>query len=71
MLTTLGGFAEFERELIRARTGEGREKVSLALGTTIPTTRTHWLEFAHYRKRMRSVLNLIQSSSAKADQRGL
>jgi DNA invertase Pin-like site-specific DNA recombinase len=26
MLTVLGGFAEFERELIRARTGEGRER---------------------------------------------
>ena len=25
-LTVLGGFAEFERELIRARTGEGRER---------------------------------------------
>ncbi len=25
MLTVLGGLAEFERELIRARTGEGRE----------------------------------------------
>ena len=26
MLTMLGGLAEFERELIRARTGEGRER---------------------------------------------
>ena len=26
MLTTLGGLAEFERELIRARTGEGRKR---------------------------------------------
>jgi DNA invertase Pin-like site-specific DNA recombinase len=26
MLTVLGGWAEFERELIRARTGEGRER---------------------------------------------
>jgi DNA invertase Pin-like site-specific DNA recombinase len=25
MLTVLGGLAEFERELIRARTGEGRQ----------------------------------------------
>jgi DNA invertase Pin-like site-specific DNA recombinase len=25
MLTLLGGLAEFERELIRSRTGEGRE----------------------------------------------
>lgn len=27
MLTVLGGLAEFERELIRARTGEGRSRV--------------------------------------------
>ena len=26
MLTVLGGLAEFEKELIRARTGEGRER---------------------------------------------
>jgi DNA invertase Pin-like site-specific DNA recombinase len=26
MVTVLGGLAEFERELIRARTGEGRER---------------------------------------------
>ncbi len=26
MLTVLGGLAEFERELIRARTGEGRAR---------------------------------------------
>ena len=26
MLTVLGGLAEFERELIRSRTGEGRER---------------------------------------------
>jgi DNA invertase Pin-like site-specific DNA recombinase len=26
MLTVLGGLAEFERELMRARTGEGRER---------------------------------------------
>jgi DNA invertase Pin-like site-specific DNA recombinase len=26
MLAVLGGLAEFERELIRARTGEGRER---------------------------------------------
>lgn len=29
MLTVLGGLAEFERELIRARTGEGRERAKL------------------------------------------
>jgi DNA invertase Pin-like site-specific DNA recombinase len=26
MLTVLGGLAEFERDLIRTRTGEGRER---------------------------------------------
>jgi DNA invertase Pin-like site-specific DNA recombinase len=26
MLTVLGGLAEFERELIRARTGDGRKR---------------------------------------------
>jgi Resolvase, N terminal domain/Helix-turn-helix domain of resolvase len=30
MLTVLGGLAEFERELIRARTGEGRERAKKA-----------------------------------------
>jgi DNA invertase Pin-like site-specific DNA recombinase len=30
MLTVLGGLAEFERELIRARTGEGRERAKAA-----------------------------------------
>lgn len=29
MLTVLGGLAEFERELIRARTGEGRERAKV------------------------------------------
>jgi DNA invertase Pin-like site-specific DNA recombinase len=30
MLTVLGGLAEFERELIRARTGKGRERARIA-----------------------------------------
>ncbi len=34
MLTVLGGLAEFERELIRARTGEGRERAR-ARGVTL------------------------------------
>jgi DNA invertase Pin-like site-specific DNA recombinase len=36
MLTILGGLAEFERELIRARTGEGRK---LAKARGVPATR--------------------------------
>lgn len=34
MLTVLGGLAEFERELIRARTGEGRARAK-ALGRSL------------------------------------
>jgi DNA invertase Pin-like site-specific DNA recombinase len=34
MLTVLGGLAEFERELIKARTGEGRKRAQ-ALGSEI------------------------------------
>ena len=30
MLTVLGGLAEFERELIKARTSEGRERAKKA-----------------------------------------
>jgi hypothetical protein len=35
MLSVLGGLAEFERELIRTRTGEGRERAK-ARGVTLP-----------------------------------
>ena len=34
MLTILGGLAEFERELIRVRTGEGRKRAKAANGGT-------------------------------------
>ena len=45
MLTVLGGLAEFERELIRARTGEGRAQakargVKLAAGRNSPSIRS-------------------------------
>ena len=30
MLTVLGGLAEFERELIKARTGDGRQRAKAA-----------------------------------------
>jgi len=40
MLTVLAGLAEFERELIRARTGEGRKRakdgLSAHYGTVVP-----------------------------------
>jgi DNA invertase Pin-like site-specific DNA recombinase len=45
MLTVLGGLAEFERELIRARTGEGRARakardVKLGAGRNLPFIRS-------------------------------
>jgi DNA invertase Pin-like site-specific DNA recombinase len=39
MLTVLGGLAEFERDLIRARTGEGRERAK-ARGVKLGQTET-------------------------------
>jgi hypothetical protein len=41
MLTVLGGLAEFERELIRARTGEGRGKPDATRRARWPIGRTH------------------------------
>jgi len=35
MLTVLAGLAEFERELIRARTGEGRKRAKDGLSATM------------------------------------
>jgi DNA invertase Pin-like site-specific DNA recombinase len=46
MLTMLGGLAEFERELIRARTGKGRER-AVANGVRLgrkPTLTRHQKE---------------------------
>jgi len=40
MLTVLGGLAEFERELIRARTGEGRARAKGARRQARPQTET-------------------------------
>jgi DNA invertase Pin-like site-specific DNA recombinase len=39
MLTVLGGLAEFERELIRTRTGEGRERAKARGGHTWSQTK--------------------------------
>jgi DNA invertase Pin-like site-specific DNA recombinase len=47
MLTVLGGLAEFERELVRARTGEGRERAKangVRLGRKPTLTRHKQLE---------------------------
>jgi len=47
MLTMLGGLAEFERELIRARTGEGRERAKArghSLGRPFKLTPHQWGE---------------------------
>jgi DNA invertase Pin-like site-specific DNA recombinase len=44
MLTILGGLAEFERELIRARTSEGRERAKargVVLGRKPKLTKYH------------------------------
>jgi len=52
MLTILGGLAEFERELIRARTGEGRARAKargVRLGRT-PKLTTHQQQEARRRR---------------------
>lgn len=54
MLTVLGGLAEFERELIRARTGEGRERAKargVKLGRKPKLTEHQKKEAIHRRDR--------------------
>src|SRR5450759_4484859 len=54
MLTVLGGLAEFERELIRARTGEGRARAKArgqSLGRPFKLTPHQRLEAARRRDR--------------------
>ena len=41
MLTVLGGLAEFERDLIRTRTGEGRERAKARGVKPRPQAETH------------------------------
>jgi DNA invertase Pin-like site-specific DNA recombinase len=41
MLTVLGGLAGFERDLIRARTGEGRERAKARRRKDGPTAQAH------------------------------
>jgi DNA invertase Pin-like site-specific DNA recombinase len=60
MLTVLGGLAEFERELIRARTGEGRKR---AKARGVKFGRPHALN-AHQRK---EALQRLAEGAAQAD----
>jgi DNA invertase Pin-like site-specific DNA recombinase len=52
MLTVLGGLAEFERELIRARTGEGRAR-AVANGVRLgrKPTLTHYQQQEQIKRR--------------------
>jgi DNA invertase Pin-like site-specific DNA recombinase len=59
MLTILGGLAEFERTLIRARTGEGRERARQRRGSRRGSR-------SHFRCRPR-----YSVPSAAANERGL
>src|ERR1700738_598555 len=64
MLTVLGGLAEFERELIRARTGEGRERAK-ARGVTLgrkPKLTSHQKREAIGRREAGEVLTDIARS---------
>ncbi len=64
MLTVLGGLAEFERELIRARTGEGRERAK-ARGVTLgrkPKLTPHQRREAVARRETGEVLTEIARS---------
>jgi DNA invertase Pin-like site-specific DNA recombinase len=64
MLTVLGGLAEFERELIRARTGEGRERAKargVRLGRT-PKLTPHQRQEARRRRESGEALTEIARS---------
>jgi len=64
MLTVLGGLAEFERELIRARTGEGRERAKargVKLGRT-PKLTQHQQREAQARRENGEALTEIARS---------
>jgi DNA invertase Pin-like site-specific DNA recombinase len=61
MLTVLGGLAEFERELIRTRTGEGRERAK-ARGVILgrkPKLTSHQRREAIGRREAGEVLTVI------------
>jgi DNA invertase Pin-like site-specific DNA recombinase len=61
MLTVLGGLAEFERELIRARTGEGRERAK-ARGTHMGRP----LKLSPHQRR-EALATLSEGSATQAD----
>jgi DNA invertase Pin-like site-specific DNA recombinase len=64
MLTVLSGLAEFERELIRTRTGEGRERAKargIVMGRT-PKLTAHQRREAIARREAGEVLTEIAQS---------
>src|ERR1700675_690368 len=64
MLTVLGGLAEFERELIRARTGEGRERAKArgqSLGRPFKLTPHQRSEAIRRRDRGESLTHIARS----------
>ena len=66
MLTVLGGLAEFERELIRARTGEGRARAKAAgrkLGRAFKLT-PHQQQEAKCRREAGETITAIAKSYA-------
>jgi DNA invertase Pin-like site-specific DNA recombinase len=65
MLTVLGGLAEFERELIRTRTGEGRKRAKargVILGRKPKLTPPHQRREAMARREAGEVLTDIARS---------
>ena len=65
MLTVLGGLAEFERELIRTRTGEGRERAKARGGGVLgrkPKLTSHQRREAIARREAGEVLTDIARS---------
>jgi DNA invertase Pin-like site-specific DNA recombinase len=64
MLTVLGGLAEFERELIRARTGEGRARAKArgqSLGRPFKLTPHQQSEAIRRRDRGESLTDIARS----------
>jgi DNA invertase Pin-like site-specific DNA recombinase len=62
MLTVLGGLAKFERELIRARTGEGRERAKARILGRKPKLTAHQRREAIARREAGEVFNDIARS---------